>query len=75
MANKNKNGEYVCSYCNKVYTHPTQADNCRDSHELIYVPITREDLNRLIQFIYLKQDELLTESLINSLTRFQPKVG
>jgi len=70
MAIKSKDGKgYICSYCEKKYSHPQEADQCRDAHELIYIALTKEDLNRLLQFLQLKQDELLTRSLVRSLTK------
>jgi hypothetical protein len=70
MAIKNDaDGTYSCSYCGKVFVDPFKADECRDSHELIYIPFTKKDLNRLVEFIYLKDDSLLTPSLIKILTK------
>jgi hypothetical protein len=69
MANKNTDGKYVCSYCGKLYSHPQAADACRDGHALIYIGLTKEDLNRLLMFIQLKQDELMTESLWKALNK------
>ena len=63
-------GMWLCGYCGKPYTDPVKADNCRDSHELIYIPLTKTDLNRLLQFLYTKNDELLTESLVNTLQTY-----
>lgn len=61
---------YLCGYCKQPYSDPFRADKCRDGHELIYVPLSKTDLNRLINFIYLKQDQLLTKSLIDTLTSY-----
>jgi hypothetical protein len=71
MALKNNKGKYLCSYCEKQFSHPQEADQCRDSHDLIYIALTRTDLNRLLMFIRLKDDELLTESLVKSLTKLR----
>jgi len=68
MALQNEKGTYNCSNCGKEFKHPQLADQCRDSHDLIYLAITREDYNRLMMFIQLKQEELLTTSLIKSLS-------
>lgn len=70
VAIKLPNGKYMCSYCEKIHNDPTSADSCRDSHNLIYVALSKEDLNRLINFIYIKDDTLLTKSLVKSLTHF-----
>ena len=76
MAIKTLNG-YRCSYCNREFPSQVLADSCRDAHEIIYLPITKEDLNRLLQFIRLniggEYSELLTESLIKSLYKHRPK--
>jgi hypothetical protein len=69
MAITVKNG-YQCGYCGKFYTNPIAAENCKDSHNLIYVPFTKEDLNRLINFIYSKEEKLLTETLITTLQKY-----
>lgn len=69
MAIKTYNG-YVCGFCGKEYSDATKADLCRDQHELIYIPLSITDLNRLILFISNKDDSLLTESLISTLQRY-----
>lgn len=69
-----KGNKYLCSYCRKDYINPAQADVCRESHDLVYVPMSRSDLNRMIQFIHLKNDELLTDSLVNTLRRYLGRI-
>lgn len=61
---------YLCGYCNKKYKTQPEADGCKESHKLIYVPISREDLNRLVNFIYLKEDKLLTNSLVETIVKY-----
>jgi len=65
-----KNGKYLCGYCLKPYDKPFDAEACKDSHELIYVPLSKADLNRLINFIYSKNDSYLNENLVNILKRY-----
>jgi len=69
MALKTKKGKYKCSYCNKEYDNPTQADTCRINHDLVYVPLSKEDINRLAQFIITKEEKLLTESMVKSILK------
>jgi len=69
MANKNDYGKYICAYCGREYSHAQAADACRDGHKLIYIGLTKEDLNRLLTFIQLKQDDLITESLWKALNK------
>ena len=72
MAIKQEDG-YACSVCGKLYPDPTKADSCRDSHEIVYIPLRRSDLNRLLNFIYLRDESLLTESLVETLRKYQFK--
>jgi hypothetical protein len=69
MTDKNKRGKYECSHCGKEFAHPQEADQCRDSHDLIYIALEKEDLNRLLMFIQLRNEELLTERLMKSLLK------
>jgi hypothetical protein len=69
MAVKTRDG-YLCGYCGKKYVDASKADSCRDSHELIYVPLTHKDLNSLLHFIQTKDEEFLTESLMNTLQTY-----
>lgn len=60
----------VCSICLKEYKTIEAAFACKIGHELIYVPLTKEDLGRLIQFLYTKNEEILTESLVKTLQKY-----
>lgn len=66
MAIKTTDG-YECGYCHRFYTNPIDADNCKNSHNLIYVAITREELNNLLSFIFLKEEALLSDRLVERL--------
>lgn len=61
--------KYACSFCEKLYADPSKADACRDSHNLVYIPFTRDEVNRLLQFIFMKDDALLTESVVKRLKK------
>lgn len=74
MAIKLPDGRYKCSWCNKVYPDPTKADTCRDKHDIVYVPMLRSDVNRLMMFIHTKDEELITSTILISLTKFLGKV-
>jgi len=69
MAIKINNG-YLCGYCRKFFTNPVDAEACKEHHNLVYVALSMEDLNRLVNFIYTKEEALLTETLINNLQRY-----
>lgn len=68
MAIKTETG-WKCSYCSKQYTDPIKADTCREEHDLVYVQLPRSDLNRLINFIFTKEDRLLTENITKTLQK------
>lgn len=73
MAIKLKNGGYACGYCGKEFTTNTgmlDAENCKDSHELIYLQISKEDLQKLIMFIYNKDDAILPDKLVTRLQSY-----
>jgi hypothetical protein len=70
MADKNSDNKYPCSYCGKVFAIPAQADACRDDHGLLYVALTKEELNHILQFFYTKEDDLIEPSLIKRLQRY-----
>jgi hypothetical protein len=61
---------YKCLYCGKVYSKDVLADACRESHNLIYIPISYDDLQRLIQYIWVGDKNLLTASLMNTLQKY-----
>lgn len=73
MALRQSDGTYRCSYCGKSFSRSQEADSCRDSHQLIYVPLTKNDLNHLINFIYSKDEKLLTESLMKTLIKYSTR--
>lgn len=74
MTLKTNQGKYKCSYCGKEYQELTDATSCLDSHDILYVQLSRVDLNRLIQFIMLKNDELLTPTLMKSLYKYMRRL-
>ena len=74
MAVKLENKGYKCDWCNKVYPDPSKADSCRGKHDIVYVPMLKSDVNRLLQFMTTKDEELITETMYKSLIRFLGKV-
>jgi hypothetical protein len=59
-----------CFYCGKYYTAIEKARECEDSHDVVFVPMLREDLNRLINFIATGDRKLLSERLSRTLFRY-----
>lgn len=69
MAIKTKSG-YSCGYCGKHFTDPVECDAHKEEHKLIYLPISREDLSRLVNFIYTKEEKLLGDDLVDRLQNY-----
>lgn len=59
MANKTKSGKYQCFYCLKEYSKSEEADKCREGHDIIYVPISRVDASKLLNYLYIPDSEIL----------------
>jgi hypothetical protein len=72
MAKKVPNG-YMCLFCETVYPTLAKADSCRDSHEIIYVPMTVTELNRLINGLFIGDVTIVPDSLLDTLRKIQRK--
>lgn len=70
MAMKLHDGTYACSVCGSIYPSPARADGCRDSHQLLYIPMSKTELNRLINAIMLDDFSMIPEHLINTLRKY-----
>lgn len=68
MAIKTRLG-YQCSYCHKLFDSPQKADACRNKHDLIYIGMTGTDLQNLVNFIFTKDDRLISEGLYHALQK------
>ena len=64
---QNKN---TCLYCGKTFADPLKARECENSHDIVFVPLIREDLNRLVNYIATGDRKLLTERLSRTLFRY-----
>jgi hypothetical protein len=67
MARNKKNR---CYYCHKWHPNEKKARECENGHDVIMVPLLKEDLNRLVNFIATGDRALLTESLSLTLFRY-----
>lgn len=56
MAIKVKEGKYKCFFCGEEYNTDIEADKCVLEHNLIYVPMTEQELNQFIMYIYELRD-------------------
>ena len=68
MAIKLKNNTWKCTHCEQTFPRATLADAHRDTeHDIIYFPISREDLNKLLQFVFSKDDRILSKAFVRTL--------
>jgi hypothetical protein len=65
-----KRNDNRCFYCDKYYPDKEKARECENNHDVLFVPILREDLNRLLNFIATGDRDLLTERLSKVLFRY-----
>lgn len=70
MAKKLGEAQYKCKYCGKIYYNELLATTCEQAHDIVYVPLTREDIQRLMQFMVTGEPGLLTKSLVNTLRKY-----
>ncbi len=70
MAIKLHDGTYACSICGTKYPQSIKADNCRDSHDMIYIPMSKDELNKLIHAIIMGNTEIVPPHLLNTLQRY-----
>ena len=70
MAIRTYKGKYKCGYCGKIYDRDQEADTCKQSHNLLYLPLSAEDINRLHLYLYNGDENLLTESLIKQIKKY-----
>lgn len=70
MAIKLDNDRWACSICGEIYGQSSRADNCRDSHNMLYIPISKDELNRLINAIVLEQFDMIPPSVLRTLQKY-----
>ncbi len=62
--------KYQCKFCSKTYDSLAEARDCESSHDIVYVPIERQDLKRLLIFLQTGNPEILSLTLLNTLSRY-----
>jgi len=53
---KIKDNKYKCYFCEKNYKSEEESEKCFIEHNLIFVPMTAEELNHLMRYIYEQQN-------------------
>lgn len=66
--------KFKCLYCGKPYHTLKEKRNCENNHvtndEVIFVPLLKEELNRLGYYILNGDRSLLTEQLSRKILRY-----
>jgi hypothetical protein len=63
--------KYKCMICGQMFPREVDCDIHRDKeHNIIYVPLTPEDLERLRKFLYFKDSKLLSKSLVETILAY-----
>lgn len=70
MALKLDDGQWACSICKKSYPQSVKADLCRDAHNIMYIPFTETELNRLMQFMHFGDPSILPEGLYDKISSY-----
>jgi len=65
---------WKCAICDEIFPRDIDALSHEQQHDIIYVPIKSSDLFRLIQFIFTKDESLLTESLMKTLLKYSARL-
>lgn len=73
--NKDFKVKAICTYCGLPYDSEEKAKACRDKHNIIFVKLSAEDLNRLIHFIYSKDEKILGPTLIRNLEKYRRRLA
>jgi hypothetical protein len=62
---------FKCAICGKIFPEEIACDMHRDKeHKIIYVPFEATDLEHLRQFLFFKNEKLLTPSLVRTITQY-----
>ena len=65
----NQNGQYECSICGKRWTTDLYRIACEKGHDVIYFPIKREDVFKLVQFFFTLDKDLIPVNFIKDLMK------
>lgn len=81
MPTKLGQNRFACSFCGKVFdntaehsadgTPPLVASSmCESGHHPVFFPLTKEELSKLISFIYTGEERLISPEFYERLLRF-----
>lgn len=73
MAIKLPDGTFACPICHLIHPTLTRADMCRDAHNMLYFPISKDELNRLLIAIHTGDMSVLSDSLLDRMESYNRK--
>ena len=68
---------FKCDICGKEYTDTSlerakeQAEKCEESHDIVYIPLYKSDVQALWRFLVSGNEDFLTKSLIETISRYR----
>lgn len=60
---------WMCFVCSKEYASIREAEDCLESHKIIYVPFAHKDVNDLLMFLFNPTSHIDISRPINILQR------
>ena len=71
MAIRTSKGQYKCPFCNFSSVSIIEVNDHRDkNHVYVLIAMEVDDLNRLVQFCYTKDEALLSEGIVQRLRSY-----
>jgi hypothetical protein len=67
----NKVNQFQCKVCKEIYETENRARDCEKAHDTVYIPFSREELFRLVQYIYSGDQSVIPESLTKKLIQYK----
>ena len=71
MAINLHNGQWACSVCGSKWGGALQADSCRDAHEMLYIPMSKNDFNMLVHAIGFGDVSVIPDTLRETIRKYQ----
>lgn len=67
--------KYTCNICNIKFHSREELDSHKlDVHSLVYLPFTKEEVQKLYQFLYTRDLNLLTKNMIETISKYNRAV-
>jgi len=60
---------YYCNICGKEFDNPLKAVECEKKHDVVYVPVEKSEVFRLVQFFMTREEQLIPTNFLDRLMR------